>query len=70
MKEFFKKIKQKLNPVADKVKKVLLVAKKPLDRFAQTKVGKKVIRIVKIPFVSYFLYYITPLFLKASSLRR
>ncbi len=55
MKEFFKKIKQKLNPVADKVKKVLLVAKKPLDRFAQTKVGKKVIRIVKIPFVSYFL---------------
>lgn len=62
MKNFFasinckiKKIKEKWNPINEKIKSGFEIIKKPFVKIANTKVGKKVIGFIKIPFVSYFL---------------
>lgn len=55
MKEFFAKIKKKIEPIVDKTKKVAAVIKKPFEKFAKTKVGAKVVKVLNIPFVRYLL---------------
>lgn len=55
MKNFLDKVKKKLSEVGEKTKPLYEIIKKPFEKFLDTKAGKVVGKVVRIPFVSYFL---------------
>lgn len=54
LKNKIKQVKEKWNPVNKKIKSGFDTLKKPFIKVGNTKVGRKVIGFIEIPFVSYF----------------